>query len=378
MRPLAAFTILLSASWTLAACGSGSSSGGRSSTAAAEGQVGTVLFTRDLGGPVVPGPVVARDGSILAATHAGVLHALNPGTGDERWAFDGGGAYGSDLSTSPLQLPDGTILWPGSRNRLFALSARGRRLWSIDLGATGTTPVRGSRGTVYVQDVGGSLHAISASAEGGRERWRTRVGDGVSYASAKLGRDGAVLTTVGDELVSVRDLGGSGRVAWRFRAKADVEVSPAVAADGTIVLGTNDAFQYGIAPSGRERWRWKREVYTYSSPAATADGKVRFGDHRGRLITLDGPTGRLLRVDRGHGQVWGGPAVSRRGTVAFTGHPGEVFAIAASGRRVLHVTGVGLIDSTPAFGPDGTLYVGSEDGRLLALRPAADAPPPIP
>lgn len=365
-RAPALVAALVAGALGLAACGERAPS---AEPEAKSGSIGKVRFVRELGGAVVPGPVLARDGSVLAATNAGVLRALDPATGKDRWSFDGGGPYGLDLTTSPLQLADGTILWPGPRGRLFAVSAAGKALWSVPLGSMGTTPARGPRGSVYVQDVDGILHAIDVSARVGRERWRLRVGRGVSYASAAVARDGLVVTTVGRDLVAVSDRGRRGRVAWRFAAQADVEVSPAIAADGMIVLGTNDAYQYGISPTGRERWRWKREVWTYSSPVATPDGKVRFGDHRGRLVTLDGASGRVVRVDRGHGQVWGAPAVDPEGTVVFTGHPGEVFAVDARGRRVLHRDLGGLIDGTPALGPDGTVYVGSENGKLFALRP---------
>ena len=88
-----------------------------------------------------------------------------------------------------------------------------------------------------------------------------------------------------------------------------------------------------------------------------------------RPVTLDANTGRLRRTDRGHGQVWGSPAVSANGTVASTGRTGEVFAVDRAGRRVLHVFTHSPIDSSPTFGPHGTLYVGAEDGSLYALAP---------
>ncbi|MEO7556785.1 MAG: PQQ-binding-like beta-propeller repeat protein, partial [Acidimicrobiales bacterium] len=55
-------------------------------TSAASGpRTGTLRWRRELEGAVVPGPVIAGDGSILAASNAGVLHALDPLTGADRW-----------------------------------------------------------------------------------------------------------------------------------------------------------------------------------------------------------------------------------------------------------------------------------------------------
>ena len=109
-------------------------------------QDGTVKWKRELEGAVVPGPAIGRDGTVYAASNGGVLHALDPATGKDRWAFDGGGPYGSDLSTVPLVLRDGTILWPGPNQTLFALTAQGRERWRLRLDATVLSPALGADG----------------------------------------------------------------------------------------------------------------------------------------------------------------------------------------------------------------------------------------
>nr|WP_306765352.1 PQQ-binding-like beta-propeller repeat protein [Solirubrobacter soli] len=327
------------------------------------------MFARALEGAVVPGPALARDGSVLAASNAGILHALDPRTGHDRWTFDGSGPYGVDLSTSPLVRSDGTILWPGPGHRLYALDGRGLRLWSLGFASMPLTPAAGRDDTVYVMETAGVLHALTVTARGVRERWRLRVGTGLSYGSPTVGADGRVYTTIGRDLVAVDDRPRRAHVAWRFAAAADVEVSPAVATDGTIVLGTNDRFQYGVAPDGRERWRVRRDVWTYSSPLVTPDGLVRYGDHRGRVFTVEAANGRVRRIDQAHGQVWTRPALDARGTVVVGTHAGEIFGFAGDGRRVLHVRTGGSVESYPVSGPDGTTYLGSEDGRLYAVRP---------
>lgn len=47
-------------------------------------RTGAIKWQRRLEGPVVPGPVEAPDGSVLAASNGGVLHALDPRTGELR------------------------------------------------------------------------------------------------------------------------------------------------------------------------------------------------------------------------------------------------------------------------------------------------------
>src|ERR1700738_1695089 len=49
---------------------------------------GTVRWRRNLEGAVTPGPVIGADGTIYASSSAGVLHAIDPVTGSDRWTYD--------------------------------------------------------------------------------------------------------------------------------------------------------------------------------------------------------------------------------------------------------------------------------------------------
>lgn len=338
-------------------------------------QDGTVRWRRKLEGPVVPGPAIARDGTVYAASNGGVLHALDPATGKDRWTFDGGGAYGSDLSTVPLVLRDGTVLWPGPDQTLFALTPQGRERWRLRFDATVLSPALGADGTVYVTDMAGGLRALDVSAERPRTRWSLSLGSGTSYASATVGPDGMVYGAVDRHLVAVRDAGASGRQRWRFSARSIIEVSPAVGPDGTVVLGTNDQFEYGIGPDGKERWRVPRNSLTYSSAAVTRAGVAYYGDHRGALNVVDARDGTVLARHVGQAQtkargdvgVWTAPAIDREGSVYFGTSVGHVYGFSAQGVRLFDVDTGSTVDSYPALGADGTLYVGSESGELYAF-----------
>lgn len=125
-------------------------------------QTGAIRWERRLEGNVTPGPAIAADGTVYAASNAGVLHALDPATGADRWTFDGGDRYGNDLSTTPAVLADDTVLWPGPGNTLFALDARGRLLWRQAFGATvDSYPALGADGTLFIGSADGRLFAIA-------------------------------------------------------------------------------------------------------------------------------------------------------------------------------------------------------------------------
>jgi len=334
-------------------------------------QRGRVRWRRRLEGPVVPGPVVGRGEIVYAASNGGVLHALDLRTGRDRWRFDGGGTYGSDLSTVPAIMPDGTVLWPGPRSTLYALDPDGGLLWREQLPGQPLSPAVAPDGAIVVGDASGAVTQLRLDARGRpRRTWRVDAGD-TSYAGPAV-RGDTVYTTVDDALVAIR----AGRVLWRVRAGAISEVSPAVTPDGTIVFGANDGVQYGVAPNGTLRWRHRTGALTYSSPAATRDGLVYFGDHHGFLNVLDARDGRLVARPLALGRtptrrsvgVWTAPAIDARHNAYFGTRPGHIYGFAASGRRLFDIDTGATVDSNPALAGDGTLLIGSENGLLYAIR----------
>lgn len=334
---------------------------------------GRLRWTRRLEGDVTPGPVVAADGTIYAASNAGILHALDPATGRDRWTLDGGGSYGLDLSTSPAVLPSGLILWPGPRGALLAVSPDGTERWRLELGGLVTSPAVRADGTVVVATDGGLLVGLTPTSTGPEERWRVDLGEG-GYGSPVISADGrTVYQSVLSGVVAVREAA----VVWRWRVpRGIVEVSPAVSPSGTVVIGTNDDFQYGLHPAdGSMRWRYRRDVWTYSSPGVTRDGVVYFGDHRNRIVGLDAESGAVLfahqgsTVDDGPGGIgiWTSVLVDVHHRVYAGTRQGLVYAVDRDGRRLWTYDAGATVDSYPALTADGALVIGTTDGRLLAF-----------
>ncbi len=324
-----------------------------------------VRWRRSLEGAVVPGPAVGDDGVVYAASNGGVLHAIDLESGNDRWRFDGGGTYGSDLSTTPALLRDGTVVWPGPRDTLFALSPEGKLLWEVGLAAQPLSPALTPDGSIVVGDTAGTLEELTLhGAARPTPKWRLRL-DGSSYSSPAVGPDGSVYTTSGDSLVAVRD----GKELWRYASGSESEVSPAIALDGTVVFGSNDQYEYGVSPAGKLRWRYRIDTRTYSSPVITHDGLAYFGDNHGVLSTLDARSGALVSRVSGLEKppgIWTAPAVDAHHDVYF-GSSNHIFGFDQEGKRLLDVETGGTVDSYPALAADGTLLIGSEDGFLYAI-----------
>lgn len=333
-------------------------------------QRGRVRWSVSLGGDATPGPVIGADGSILAATNAGVLYALDPATGARRWSFDAHGYYGSDLSTSPAVLSSGAILWPGPNDTLYALDPAGAVVWRRAFAGQVLSPAVAGRHRVYVADMTGQLVALDVSGSTPREVWHLKVG-GPDYASPSVGPDGTIFTAAKNDLVAVRDLGSSGAVRWRLRTTKLVEVSNSIAPNGDVVLGTNHDREYGVTATGRVDWALDIGDFTYSSSVTRPDGIAYFGDNTGRVRTVDTRTGQITHtitpLGGGAEKVWTMVIADAAGDFYWGTTQGHVYGYDRRGRSLFHLAVGAGVNSYPALGADGTLYLGTTAGRLIAI-----------
>ena len=119
------------------------------------------------------------------------------------------------------------------------------------------------------------------------------------------------------------------RLKWIFKTHGTTQYStPAIGADGTVYLGSDDQSVYAIdGASGTKRWSFATGEKVRASPAIGSDGTVYVRSTDQNVYALDGATG---------GMKW-------------STRTGAVFD-------------AGSFTSSPTIGPDGTIYVGSEDG----------------
>jgi outer membrane protein assembly factor BamB len=313
--------------------------------------------------------VVTGSGVAYVAANDGILHAIDVRSGRDRWTFRGGGTYGTgDLSTSALILPSGEVLWPGPRDRLFALSRAGKLLWTIADDSELLTPVVDQASHLLVlADVSGHISGYRLASPTHRPRrvWSRRLTTAASYGNPVVAANGTIYQTSGDCLFAI---GPSGRIHWSVTTPAAVEVSPAVAVNGIVVFGSNTRYEYGVDPDGHVRWKERIGNYTYSSPVTLAGRRVAFGNHSGQMTILDTDTGHVIRRDTGAGELWTSAAVDSRGDLYFASRTGHIYGFEPGGRQLFDLDAGGKFDSYPALAPDGTLLIGDDNGTLFALR----------
>ncbi len=205
------------------------------------------------------GPVVAGD-LVYVANLTGILFAVDPRSGVERWRATAGGTY----EAAPA-IVDGTLYIGNRDSHLYALDAvTGQERWRVNTGDWVDTTPAVANGVVYVANNAGTLFALDAAT--GQERWRLSLGPAGTVHSPAASEDLGIVATVGaDGILRVVDA-ATGEERWTFGpdpASGDNESeiaartlagAPAIA-HGLVFAGTADARLLAFdAATGEERW----------------------------------------------------------------------------------------------------------------------------
>src|SRR5215470_299705 len=78
-----------------------------------------------------------------------------------------------------------------------------------------------------------------------------------------------------------------GTLLWKFKTDGEIISSPAVAADGTIYVGSADNNLYALNPDGTLRWRFATRGAVHSSPSIGPDGTIYVGSRDERLYAIN-------------------------------------------------------------------------------------------
>ena len=91
--------------------------------------------------------------------------------------------------------------------------------------------------------------------------------------------------------------------------------------------------------------------------------------HTGRSPNLGAQTNNVRWSYTTGGTVRSSPAIGSDGTVYVGSNDGKLYAINPNGTQKWNYPTGGDVGSSPAIGSDGTLYVGSNDAKHYAINP---------
>ena len=281
----------------------------------------------------------------------------------------------------------------GRSNQAGPTTGNLRWRWNTSISPFGdirSSVVQGSDGTLYTNMDGGYLNAIKPD---GTTKWqKSFVSIHGSYSTPTIAEDGKIYI-VGNEfengfLFAISDNGNSADIDWSYEADEQSASTPAIAADGTIYFGSNDGKLHAVNPDGSGKWTYDLsniDVKVQAGPTVAADGTIYVGSFDGELhaVNPDGSgkwvfeTGLIIRA----------PVSIGNGGVIYVTNSSDndtemkhLFAIddnttSASERWRFNLgswAGSNFSDRysvTPAIGPDGTIYAGSQSAALYAVNP---------
>jgi outer membrane protein assembly factor BamB len=331
-------------------------------------------------------PVVA-DGVIYVMDSDAVVSAFDTGGGGRVWQFDTRGK--GDRSTNVgggLALDQGTLYAVNGLSELVALdAAKGTVRFRSKFGAptrSSPTVVEGRLFVITIED-----RLLALATDDGRQLWSHQA---TNATTSILGRpapayaDGLVVAGFGSgELATLR--AESGTVVWSDSLAATV--SGASAADFAAIRGfpvIGDGKVYAISmgglavaidlPTGRRLW--ERDVAGEDSFWAAGDWLfvVTLNQRIAALNRADGHVPWVTELPRWENPekqrdpiTWFGPLLAGdRLVVGGTNH--EALAVSPYTGEVLGRQKLSGAASLRPIVVDGTVFIVTDDGRLLALR----------
>ena len=254
--------------------------------------------------------------------------------------------------------------------------------WTFQAGGPVTSsPAIGADCTIYVGSNDNKFYALNPD---GTEKWHFNT-QGSITSSPAIGADGTIY--IGSEDNNLYALNPDGSQKWSFATRDGIHSSPVIASDGTIYITSTDRTIYAINPDGTEKWGTTEGRLGISSPVIGADGTIYAASTKitlpgyyasiGRMYAFDPNDGSLMWRTNTTGGLNSSPAIGTDGTI-YVGSTydrlggttiTEFYALNPDGTEKWSFPTQGAIISSPAIGADGIIYVGSSDNNLYAVNP---------
>ena len=310
----------------------------------------SILWRYATGGQIRSRPAVGTEGTIYAASEDGFLYAWDP-AGNLLWKSDLGWLPSDCLALGG----DGTV-YAGLKNKdLLAINPSGHLLWRFHLdGLPAGDPAVAADGTLYIGTASGTLTALSHL---GRPQWSITLPGAIIRAPAVDGAGTIYLIATDRRLYALTPWG---EFKWSLPIPA-VPTALAIAAGGTVLVGTVEGAVFAVNPSGDPAWRFS--TGTRVAGVSAGSGQVVVASANGQVIGLTNKGTQLWKL-----------AVGKRMEAAPLLAGSTPYELAADGILLPVDHARPGTDSFPVgtFGSivlsrAGTFYVGGRDWILYAI-----------
>ncbi len=314
-------------------------------------------------------PTIGPDGTIYVDGESELLVAVHP-DGILHWWVDFAGEF---AAAPPAIRQDGHFFLPkwGTIGKFSRIDGSG--LCGQPIGMR-PAPALDDDGNCYYP--GGMMDASCNPI------WDYTGGGGL-WSHVALDQDGHVYISGSFAYVKIDPADGTQE--WLLETTGQPG-APAIGPDGTSYLHVTPNTLLAINPDGSEKWNLPLTGMQYvqpaPSPAIGVDGTVYVvskenGDPALVAVSVSG--GELWRVAEPGGFDAFSPVIDGDGTVIFPVQGTDLIALSSSDgaeRWRIDLGGGDYVVASPAIGEDGTLYVKSNKGYLIALGEGCPEEPP--
>ena len=292
--------------------------------------------------------------------------------------------------------------------------------WEVKTGIIGwSSPAIGPNGTVYIGDNSGYLYAVKDLGESWSYKWKpVKLADDIGECCPTLTMDGTRLyigsNTRPAKMFCVNTLDGS--INWTYTIPPNKTLyggglisSPAISSDGkTIYFGTgpwdsdlvpgpttwlDDRFiaLEDLGNTYKVKWIFKPNDKTdavrfsfFGNPAIDKYGSIYIGSFNGYFYKLKDEQNKCRVIWKHvfkrkvptsvttYQEVWGSPIIGPNGSVYITTNDWRLWAFTPDGSVKWHFDTGGETWTTPVITNGGMIVFVSEDGYIYGIRDAGD------
>jgi hypothetical protein len=265
---------------------------------------------------------------------------------------------------------------PTTPSMVFKTVAEGEMIWSlpgefIASPAIGPALWRGDTRTgIICGNAEGSLLVVDAYQAFATNQISI-IDPDAYHSSATIGADGT--RYVGNENGWLYAVGVDDSIKWQFGdGTSGMSATAALGGDGSIYCGGEDQQIHKLIDNGSNptvAWSFGLRQWLSSSPAIGPDGEIYCCDDYGYVYALNADG--TLRWDFRASDTFGinsSSAVTADGTVYVGTQDGRLLAIRDGSINWAYPTAPRSgISSSPVLGPDGSIYFGSDSGKLYRI-----------
>ncbi|MBD3287093.1 PQQ-binding-like beta-propeller repeat protein, partial [candidate division WOR-3 bacterium] len=205
-------------------------------------------------------------------------------------------------------------------------------------------------------------------------KWKFLTDDDVA-ASPAIADDGTVIIGSMDGLIYALDP-ETGDSVWSYDVDYYISTSPVIGPNGTIYFGSYDRNLYALTSEGSYKWDFTSKDHIVSTPAIGDNGNIyvgitsipAIGDPEYYLYALK-PDGSYDWRYRLRYKATNSPAVASDGTIYVSCEENYLYAISSTGSLKWEYEMPAKMESSPTIGSDGTVYIGCNDFNLYAVSP---------